>query len=208
MSGPRNINVEIREMLKAGIKPVDISKHFKCAQSTVTYHAKRLGQEIIVRPTYDWKEVNNFYTVGHTLVECMEKFGFCRASWHKAKLRGVVVPRVLSDHIIPLDVLLAPGRKETSRSHVKYRLLKAGLLKKKCYLCGVVKWRGKPLAFNLDHADGNKFNWSLTNLRMVCPNCDSQQETFAGRNVGRLAKLANDKNDLIAKSSNRKDAIL
>lgn len=186
MSGPRNIAIKIRELLNKGVQPVDIRKQFGCTLSTVWYHKKRLGKEIKSLPHYDWEMINEYHNQGHSISECVEKFGFAKGSWHKAKLRGDVIPR---DHRMPLSVLLTPGRMKTSRGHVKERLLGLGLLEKKCALCGITEWRGKRLAFNLDHADGDKLNWALTNLRMVCPNCDSQQDTFAGRNVGRLARL-------------------
>lgn len=150
-----------------------------------------MGLGIKLRPTYNWKAINEYHNQGHSISECVAKFGFNKGSWHKAKVRGLIVSR--DRPTMPLSVLLTPGRLKTSRGHVKARLLQAGLLQKKCALCGITEWQGKPLAFNLDHADGDKLNWALTNLRMVCPNCDSQQDTFAGRNVGRLAKLANEK---------------
>jgi 5-methylcytosine-specific restriction endonuclease McrA len=187
MTGPRNINVQIRELLSQGVRPVDIRKQFGCSLSTVTYHAKRMGRGIKVRPTYDWAAINAYHNQGHSISECVEKFGFSKGGWHKAKTRGDVIVR--ERPLMPLSILLTPGREKTSRGHVKARLLDAGLLEKKCALCGIIEWRGRPLAFNLDHVDGDKLNWALTNLRMVCPNCDSQQETFAGRNVGRLSKL-------------------
>lgn len=36
----------------------------------------------------------------------------------------------------------------------------------------------------LDHIDGNAENGVLTNLRLVCPNCDAQLPTFKNRNKG------------------------
>lgn len=42
------------------------------------------------------------------------------------------------------------------------------------YLNGI----GKPIECQLHHKDGNKFNHSLDNLIILCPNCHSQTETF------------------------------
>ena len=68
------------------------------------------------------------------------------------------------------------------RSHLKTRLLKNNLLKTDCYICGQnALWRGKPLVMILDHINGVNDDNRLKNLRMLCPNCNSQQKTFCRR---------------------------
>ena len=51
----------------------------------------------------------------------------------------------------------------------------------KCSCCGVKEWEGKPLFMDLDHKDGNPWNNRLSNIRVLCPNCHRQTETYAGR---------------------------
>jgi hypothetical protein len=34
-------------------------------------------------------------------------------------------------------------------------------------------------------SNGDTFDYRIENLRLLCPNCNSQQPTFAGRNKGR-----------------------
>ena len=53
-----------------------------------------------------------------------------------------------------------------------------------CNICGIDEWENKVLVLILDHIDGNSENNSLENLRLVCPNCDSQLPTFKARNTG------------------------
>lgn len=54
-----------------------------------------------------------------------------------------------------------------------------------CDICGIVdEWNGARLAFVLDHVDGDPANNARANLRLICPNCDSQLPTFKGRNRG------------------------
>lgn len=52
----------------------------------------------------------------------------------------------------------------------------------KCTICQIEEWQSKPLSLHLDHIDGNSDNNFPSNLRLLCPNCHSQTETFSGRN--------------------------
>lgn len=54
----------------------------------------------------------------------------------------------------------------------------------KCSICGLSTWQDKEITLILDHIDGNSDNNFPSNLRLVCPNCDSQLDTFKGRNKG------------------------
>jgi hypothetical protein len=70
-----------------------------------------------------------------------------------------------------------------ARVHLKARLIKEGLLENKCYLCNSdPTWYDKPLVMVLDHINGISDDNRKENLRLLCPNCNSQQQTFAGRN--------------------------
>ena len=65
------------------------------------------------------------------------------------------------------------------RGHLKRRLLKEGILENECSLCGLLPmWENKTLVMRLDHINGRNRDHRLTNLRIVCPNCDSQLPTF------------------------------
>jgi hypothetical protein len=54
-----------------------------------------------------------------------------------------------------------------------------------CSICKLSAiWQEKELRFILDHIDGNSENNYRDNLRLVCPNCDSQLDTYKSKNKG------------------------
>lgn len=53
-----------------------------------------------------------------------------------------------------------------------------------CACCGIGKeWNEKPLVLQLDHIDGNSDNNFPDNLRLLCPNCHTQTDTFCSKQV-------------------------
>lgn len=61
----------------------------------------------------------------------------------------------------------------------------------KCAICDMPPiWQGKPLVLTMDHIDGDTTNNELSNLRWICPNCDRQLDTYAGRNKSHDYKRA------------------
>lgn len=53
-----------------------------------------------------------------------------------------------------------------------------------CERCGISEWNGEPIALQVDHTDGDATNNIPTNLRLLCPNCHSQTETWGSKNKG------------------------
>jgi HNH endonuclease len=79
------------------------------------------------------------------------------------------------------------GREPPDEPHSpEAQLLAEGLKENRCERCGLSEWRGKPLAVALHHANGNGMDNRIENLVMLCPNCHSQTENFAGRGRRRL----------------------
>lgn len=69
-----------------------------------------------------------------------------------------------------------------NRINLKKWLLEAGLLENKCILCGQGPvWNDRPLVLQLDHINGVSNDHRIENLRILCPNCHTQTETFAGK---------------------------
>lgn len=134
------------------------------------------------RRRYDWVEIQSHYDGGASYRQCKAKFGFNAAAWSKAVRRGDIKPRHYAKTL--LDVL----NSRSSRWLKKAKLLREGYLRDCCAQCGICEWRGERLVIQIDHINGVRDDWRVENLRMLCPNCHSQTETFSGRNLKRAAQ--------------------
>lgn len=83
---------------------------------------------------------------------------------------------------IPLNDILNGKYPEYQTFKLKKRLISENIKSNKCEVCYITEWNGKALVMQLDHIDGNPHNHKLDNLRMICPNCHCQTETWCGKN--------------------------
>lgn len=91
----------------------------------------------------------------------------------------------------PLEEILVVNSDYTNGNGLKKRLLKNGLLKNECYECGMGPlWNNIPLVLQMDHINGIRNDNRISNLRILCPNCHTQTDTFCSRswkkNTGRI----------------------
>jgi transposase-like protein len=171
----------VRLLLEAGMSRSAVARALGISKPTVTYHARALGlgSDPAYDRRYNWEEVQRYYDEGHSITECQLRFGFARKTFADAVKRGAVVSR---SNGAPLGTYLIADRPQ-SRSNLKRRLLREGLKAPRCEACGITDWRGKPLSLALHHINGDGHDNRLENLQLLCPNCHSQTENFAGRNV-------------------------
>lgn len=67
---------------------------------------------------------------------------------------------------------------DVCRGSVKRRIIKENLIEYSCAICQITEWNNKKLSLVLDHINGVNNDNRLENLRFLCPNCNSLQETF------------------------------
>jgi hypothetical protein len=103
--------------------------------------------------------------------------------WRRAKKLGLEFKTGGRFDKIELHEILAGNYPQYQTFKLKKRLLKENILENKCSCCGITKWNEKEIALHLDHIDGNNHNHKLDNLRLLCPNCHSQTDTWCGKNI-------------------------
>lgn len=98
------------------------------------------------------------------------------------KSRGLIKRQKSHAQAIPLEDILVENS-DYNTTHLKARLIKNNIIEEKCVKCGIgPQWQGERLSLVLDHINGKNNDHRKDNLRLLCPNCNSQTETFSGKN--------------------------
>ena len=82
---------------------------------------------------------------------------------------------------IPLNELLVKNY-EYSSNKLRKRLISEGIKEHKCECCGLKEWLNEPIPLELDHVDGDHYNNTIENLKILCPNCHAKTPTYRGKN--------------------------
>jgi hypothetical protein len=147
--------------------------------NTKQLHVTTIGKNtkhLISLEKWNWISIQKFYDDGNSLKKCMNTFSISVTVIYEAKKFGYFMTRPaktfdLFEHL-----------KEDSypdRKRFKKELIRSGLLENKCDNCKIIPfWDEKPLVFVLDHKNGINTDNRLENVRFLCPNCNSQTETF------------------------------
>ena len=78
----------------------------------------------------------------------------------------------------------------------------------KCVICGTSHWQDQPLTLQLDHINGKHTDNRWNNLRLLCANCHTQTDTYAGRNGWAASTVTDEQlSDAINKSSSISEAL-
>jgi hypothetical protein len=131
--------------------------------------------------------LENNETVGfNTFVRVSKELG-CYNPNKSGKGTSKQTPKVFSTQ----DII--DGKVPTFQTNkLRKRLLKDGLFKEECCICKLTEWNGKPIPLELDHINGINNDHRLCNLRIICPNCHAQTDTYKGKNIknARVGELA------------------
>ena len=112
----------------------------------------------------------------------------------RAKKLGVYIPNqsgkgtekegLKKSRRYPLETLLVENSSYKNTWRLKKYLIEAGLLEDKCESCGLEgEWNNKHISLHLDHVNGINNDHRIENLRVLCPNCHSQTDTYTGKNL-------------------------
>jgi len=151
-------------------------------------------KEVIMRnrkSKYTKEYLISYVQKAHSIREVLRLLGYSASSGsmfkfisRKIKEYGIDTSHFNMTHNIkkiPLEDILVENSMYC-RTHLKRRLLEIGVIKNECSICGLKGvWNDKPITMRLDHINGSSCDNRIENLRMICPNCDSQLETYCGK---------------------------
>ena len=91
---PKNIDpVLIEQLIDSGKTGVEIAHKLGISPRTVTYWKKKLSKPLM-RGKYDWGMIQAAYDGGLSYVGLHKRFGVTSGALHKAKKRGLFIPRL------------------------------------------------------------------------------------------------------------------
>jgi Zn finger protein HypA/HybF involved in hydrogenase expression len=86
---------------------------------------------------------------------------------------------------------------------LKNRLIEEGLKEYRCERCKNTEWEGEPIPLQIHHVNGVHTDNRLENIQLLCPNCHSLTDTYAGKNANRENSTKHNK--VISKKYIKKD---
>lgn len=175
----------LERLINEGVSYEEIGRQYSCTGSNIKKVALRLGIELKARRTVNENETFN---KGVTKVEkvicinCGKEFPkyansmgkYCSNKCQLEYQHKEAYKKVLE------------GDESIMRANYTPKAFRQDIIDEQngvCAICGMKpEWNNKPLVFIIDHIDGNAANNKRDNLRCICPNCDSQLDTYKSKN--------------------------
>lgn len=172
--------------LAAGVPVRTVAAEFGMSATT----AKRIRAGIGLvghRGRYSWGEVQRVYDAGLSKGDLVERFRITKSSLQRAVAAGRFRLRQEDRNIRRSAEQYAKSQigNKGARGKIRAKILEDDALPYVCAECGIDTWRQRPLTLRLDHVNGDPGDHRMENMRFLCPNCDSQQDTYCYRNVKR-----------------------
>lgn len=161
----------------------EIGKMYGCTGSNIKKVASRIGIKLPQRRKINQSEYFNKGT-GRTSIclNCNKEFKaynglsgkYCCSQCEKEY-----------KHLQKYKLILE-GDQSIMRANYSPKAFRQDIIKEQggvCAICGMKpEWNNKELIFIIDHMDGKASNNRRDNLRCICPNCDSQLDTYKSKN--------------------------
>ena len=106
--------------------------------------------------------------------------------WKGLNNRPEKIRSTLEVWFLKAEQRILNGEQLSDETTKKYLIEKYG---HECWGCGISEWQGEKLHLEMDHIDGNNKNNDIDNIRILCPNCHTQTETFCGKHKKKREKM-------------------
>ena len=175
----------LERLINEGVSYEEIGRQYGCTGANIKKTALRLGIELKARRTINENETFNKGVIKVDKAICLN----CGKEFPKyASTTGKYCSNKCQleyQHKEAYKKVLE-GDESIMRANYTPKAFRQDIIDEQngvCAICGMKpEWNNKPLVLIIDHIDGNAANNKRDNLRCICPNCDSQLDTYKSKN--------------------------
>jgi hypothetical protein len=146
----------------------------------VSYSKNKCSDEMII------EAANNSLTMAMAAIKCELHFQTFK---RRAVKLGVYMPNQggagvkKGPYVTRTPTLeILEGKHPSYQTYkLRNRLIEENLLEYSCAICEIDEYNGKDISLELDHINGIRHDHRFFNLRLLCPNCHSQTETYRSK---------------------------